>query len=164
MKHYEYEINQFVDGELPQQEHKGLFDHLAGCDECQKTLSDYYLLKERSREYSTRNLSQIKNTPSKNNMFYKIGFYTNAAAAVMLMFILFTNKPATLFVTKNEVRVDTVFVQKEVPLPQNQSVNNNSLTPGKKELIQKRKRPPYLEYLLSLRTEKVTQADLVRIN
>lgn len=164
MKHYEYEINLFADGELSAQDQKELFSHLADCGECRKTFSDYLLLKEKSRDFCSQNLSQMKNKPSRLNIFYKVGFYSSAVAAAILLFVLFTNKSAPTYITKNEVRVDTVFVQQDVPYTQNQNVKNSSLTPGKKELNQKRKRQPYLEYLLSLRTEKVTQADLVRIN
>jgi len=164
MKHYEYEINLFADGELPAQEQKELFVHLSECGECRKNLSDYYQLKERSRDFCAQNISQLKNARSKSNIFYKTGFYISAAAAVILLFLLFTDKPAPTYITKNEVRVDTVFVQKEVPTNQIQTVRNNSLTPGKKGLNPKTKRQPYLEYLLTLRTENVTEADLVRIN
>lgn len=155
MKHYEYEINLFADGELPRQDHKELFLHLPECDECRKTLSDYYLLKEKSRDFCSQNISYIKNKPSKQSIFYKAAFYTSAAAAVILLFILFTNKPAPTYITKNEVRVDTVFVQKEVSYTQNQMVKNSSLTPGKKELIQTSQQE-YLRYVMSLRTVTFT--------
>ncbi|PKL82533.1 MAG: hypothetical protein CVV24_09675 [Ignavibacteriae bacterium HGW-Ignavibacteriae-3] len=164
MKHFDDEINLFIDREIEEERRKELFAHLAGCDECRNTLSELLLIKERSRNYLTENLNFIKNKPDKSNMIYKIGFFTSAVAAVILLLMLTTSKPEKIYITKNEVRVDTVFVQKEVPSVQNQIANANSLTPGKKELIQKTKRQPYLEYLMTLRTEKVTQADLVRIN
>lgn len=161
MKHYEYQINLFVDGELPKGEHKELFVHLAGCDECGKALSDYYLLKERSREFCSQNISHIKNKPSKQNIFYKVGFYTSTAAAVILLVILFTSRPAQTYLSKNEVRVDTVFVQKEVSFTQNQIAQNNSLIPGKKELVSTSQQE-YLRYVMDLRTEVFTQADLIK--
>ncbi len=161
MNHYEYEINLFADGELPQHEQKELFFHLAECGECQKTLSDYLLLKEKSRDFCSQNISLLKNKPSKQNLFYKVGFYSSAAAAVILLFILFTNKQTPTYFTKNEARVDTVFVQKEVPSPQNQTVKISSLTPGKKEFVFTSQKE-YLRYVMSLRTEVFTKADLIK--
>lgn len=154
MKHFEYEINLFTDGELAKQDQKELFVHLVVCGECQKTLSAYLLLKEKSRDFCSQNISLLKNKPAWQNIFYKVGFYTSAAAAVILLFILFTNKPAPTYITKNEVRVDTVFVQ-------NQTVSNNSLTPGKKELVSTSQKE-YLRYVMSLRTEVFTKADLIQ--
>ena len=162
MKHYEYEINLFADGELPREDQKELFVHLAECDECRKILADYLLMKERSREFCSKNISLIMNKPSKQNIIYKVGFYTSAAAAVILLVIMLTNKPAQTYNSKNEVRVDTVFVQKEIPIAQNQLTSNNSLTPGKKELIEESSQKAYLHYLMSLRTVKITDADVIK--
>lgn len=162
MKHYEYEINLFSDGELPPHDYKELFVHLAECDECKKSLADYLLLKEKSKEFCSKNISFLMNKPAKQNMFYKVGFYTSVAAAVLLLFMLFTNKPIQTYNAMNGARVDTVFIQKEVPSTQNQNVKNNSLTPGKKELRKETSQQAYLNYMMSLRTVKITDADVIK--
>lgn len=164
MKHYEYEINLFVDGEPAENVKTEMFSHLSDCTECRSLLSDLITLKEKSRVYCSENLSQIKNKPKPASRFYKIAFYASTAAAILLLFLLVTAKPTETFVTKNEVRVDTVFVQKEIPIAQNQLTKNSSSTPGKKGKKSNAQKSSYLAYIISLKTEQVTFADIVSSN
>src|ERR1035437_2790820 len=106
MKHFDFEINLFVDGELGEKDKKEMFIHLSECEDCRNMLSDLLLLKEKSRIHITKNINEIRNLPKKNNLFYKIGFYTSTAAAIVLLFLFATSKPKGTFVTKNEVRID----------------------------------------------------------
>ena len=48
MKHFDDEINMFIDGELGDEMREELFAHLTGCDECQNTLTELLLLKATS--------------------------------------------------------------------------------------------------------------------
>ena len=163
MKHYDFEISLFIDGELENEKHNELFSHLAGCADCQKLLADSLVLKEKARVFCTENINEIKNKPKAVNKFYKYGFYASAAAAVLLIFLLASTKPKEVLVTKNEVRVDTVFVEKAINT--NQIVAVNTITPGKKVVTAKnKKREAYLDYLFSLRSEKLTETDLVSVN
>lgn len=163
MKHYDYEINLFIDGELDEENREELFLHLAECNECRNTFADLLLLKEKSKAHCSESINQLKQKPSVAKSFYKFGFYAASAAAVFLLFFLVSQKPKETFTTKNEVRIDTVFVQKEIPVTQNQLTNTNSLTPGKKELIQSSQQE-YLRYVMNLRTEKFTEADKLKLD
>lgn len=156
MKHYDYEINLFIDGELEEKNREELFLHLAECNECRNTFADLLLLKEKSKMYCSENINQLKQKPSSSKSFYKFGFFAASVAAVFLLFFLVAQSPKDSFIAKNIVRVDTVFVQ-------NQSKNINSLTPGKKELIQTSQQE-YLHYVMSLRTEKFTEADKLKLD
>ena len=160
MKHYEYEINLFVDGELEKEKQSELFEHLAACNECQSLFTDTFTLKEKTRLFCIENLNQIKNKPKPVSKFYKIAFYVSSAAAVLLLFLLITAKPKETFITKNEVRVDTVFVEKErtIALANNKSFS----TPGKEKLFNSQER--YLQYVNSLRTIKFTDAAIIETN
>ncbi|TSA28927.1 MAG: hypothetical protein D4R68_03190 [Ignavibacteriales bacterium] len=163
MKHYDYELNLFIDGELEEGNGEELFLHLAECNECRNTLADLLLLKEKSKMYCSENINQLKQKPSSSKSFYKFGFYAASVAAVFLLFFLFSRNPKDTFTTQKQVRVDTVFVQKGIPVTQNQLTNTNSLTPGKKELIQSSQQE-YLRYVMNLRTEKFTEADKLKFD
>ena len=159
MKHYEYEINLFVDGELEKEKHSGLFEHLANCNDCQSLFTDTLILKEKTRLFCVENLNQIKNKPKPVNKFYKIAFYASSAAAVLLLFLLVTAKPKETFITKNEVRVDTVFVEKEKPI----------LNEGKKELFANTKQKSkssnevaFVNEMKKMKTTKITLSDLIK--
>jgi len=162
MKHFDYEINLFVDGELGEIDKKEMFIHLSECEECRNTLSDFLLLKEKSRMHIAENIKEIKNTPKKNNLFYKIGFYTSTAAAIVLLFFLTSSKPIKPFTTKNEVRIDTIFVKKEIPIVQNKTAPAHSITPGKSKMPIESSQKEYLRYVMSLPSEKITNADLIQ--
>ena len=164
MKHYDNEINLFIDCELPDEQNKELFIHLEGCKECQNTFSEFIMLKEKTRTLCMENLNQVKNKPEPVTMFYKFGFYTSVAAAIILLFLLTTEKPKEIIITKNKVRVDTVFVSKESPTSQKQITVNSSLTPGKKELLVESSQKEYLRCVMNLRSEKITDADLIKLN
>lgn len=152
MKHFDFEINLFVDGELGEADKKEMFTHLSECEECRNTLSDFLLLKEKSRMHITENIKEIQNSPKKNKLFYKIGFYTSAAAAIVLLFLFATSKPKETFVTKNEVRIDTIFVKKEIPIAQNKIAPAHSITPGKRRMPEESSQKEYLRYVMSLPT------------
>lgn len=164
MRHYEFEINLFVDGELAGESRKELFEHLSECSECQNTFSQFLQIKEKSRTFCSDNLNQIKNKPKQSTKLYKIGFYTSAATAVFLLFFLVSQKPKETLITKNQVRVDTVFVQKENSNTQFQKTNANSITPGMKELPKESSQKAYLHYVMNLRTEKFTEADKLKLD
>ena len=164
MKHFDYEINLFVDGELGEADKKEMFIHLSECEQCRNALSDFLLLKEKSRMHIADNIKEIKNTPKKNNLFYKIGFYTSAAAAIVLLFLLTSSKPKETFVTKNEVRIDTIFVKKEIPIAQNKTAQAHSATPGKRRVPAESSQKEYLRYVSGLRSERMTDADVLKMN
>ena len=161
MQHYEYEINLYLDKELQAEKEPEMFQHLSVCDDCRKTFYNYKLVKEKSNQHFKNKYENIPSENSREFNPYKVISYISAAAAVILLFILFTNKPVPTYITKSKVRVDTVFVQKELPFTQNQIAQNNSLTPGTKELVQTSQQE-YLRYVMSLRTEVFTNAVLIK--
>ena len=162
MRHYNDEINLFVDCELEMEKRDELFSHLSECKECQNLLVDLLALKEKSRIFCSDNISDLKNKPKTINKFYRLGFYTTSAAAIILLFLFITSKPKETYITKNEVSVDTVFVQKEVPAAQLTNSNSNSFNPGKKGIGEKSSQQYYVDYVMSLRTVKITEADVVK--
>ncbi|RJQ61239.1 MAG: zf-HC2 domain-containing protein [Stygiobacter sp.] len=157
MKHYEYEINLFVDGELEKEKQSGLFEHLANCEDCQSLFTDTFTLKEKTRLFCVENLNQIKNKPKPVSKFYKIAFYASAAAAVLLLFLLITAKPKETFITKNEVRVDTVFVEKAV----NNEIKNVS-TLGKKLKTINSNQFSLVNEMKEMKSAKITFSDLIK--
>ncbi|OGU64220.1 MAG: hypothetical protein A2499_02105 [Stygiobacter sp. RIFOXYC12_FULL_38_8] len=157
MKHYEYEINLFVDGELEKEKQSELFEHLANCNDCQSLFTDTLILKEKTRLFCVENLNQIKNKPKPVNKFYKIAFYASSAAAVLLLFLLITAKPKETFITKNEVRVDTVFVEKAV----NNEIKNVS-TLGKKLKTINSNQFSLVNEMKEMKSAKITFSDLIK--
>lgn len=164
MKHYDYEINLFIDGELVETEKQEMFIHLASCEKCRNTFEDFIRLKESTRKIIGEDISEIKNKPKRTNLFYRIGFYASTAAAIIFLFIITTSKPKETFVTKNEVRVDTVFVKPRIPEVNNQITMTHSATPGKRSVSVESSQKEYLRYVASLRTEKLTEADIIQLN
>ncbi len=162
MRHFNEEINLFVDGELDREKQSEMFAHVAECGECRKLFSDLITLKEKARIICAENLDEIKNKPKAQNVgkFYRAAFYASSAAAILLLFLLATAKPKEVLVTKNEVRVDTVFVGKEKAIA---IVKKNSFSPpGKEELFNSQEK--YLQYVNSLRTIKFTDAAIIETN
>jgi hypothetical protein len=98
MKHYEYEINLFIDNELPAHGQKELFAHLAVCDECTELFHQYNKLKRGAKKYfdgiDTGAVDSIVALPvpamKKNEKTYRKHFYiSSAAAAILLLLFLF---------------------------------------------------------------------------
>lgn len=159
MKHYEYEINLFVDGELEKEKDSELFEHLANCEDCQSLFTDTLILKEKTRLFCVENLNQIKNKPKPVSKFYKIAFYASSAAAVLLLFLLITAKPKETFITKNEVRVDTVFVEKEKPLL---NEGNKKLFANTKQKSKSSNEVAFVNEIKKMKTTKITLSDLIK--
>lgn len=153
MKHYEYEINLFVDGELEKEKQSELFEHLADCQDCQSLFADTLTLKDKTRLFCVENLNQLKNKPKPVNKFYKIAFYASSAAAVLLLFLLITEKPKETLNTKNEVRVDTVFVQKEIPILETKYIPSNPNNETK--MVFNSSDKSYIAYIMDLPTIKL---------
>lgn len=153
MKHFNEEINLFVDGELGHEKQSEMFAHVAECSECRKLFSDLIILKEKSRIFCAENLDEIKNKPKAQTVgkFYRAAFYASSAAAILLLFLLATAKPKEVLVTKNEVRVDTVFVEKEVSVQKKPKRHITIVATKRKDNSQIK----YLDYINSLKTEKV---------
>jgi len=154
MEHYKFEISQFCDGELEEKETSQLFGHLAGCPECRKVFNEYLFIKEKAKDFCAGKISDsIKNTiPGKDvpadgrhnlkegkrkGLFYKTGFYISAAAAIILLFINLNTKKETVFMTKNEIKKDTVFIPKEKKIIKYVKVNQSPEMNNRK----------YLEYV-----------------
>lgn len=98
MKHYEFEISQFMDNELPADEQKILFAHLSECGECAKILSDFMNIKMGVKSAFDDMNVELKNSfavinahepVTKNRNVYKTMFYYTAAASVIFGFFLF---------------------------------------------------------------------------
>lgn len=159
MEHCEYEINLFVDGELPSGNTKEVFLHIAECEYCSKYFSEILLVKEKSKGYFTKHFDRLKNEHPKKNYFYKLAFYFSAAASIVLLMITLFDRPEIKYISKNEVRVDTIFVAKGIPIARTKTQRDFSFTPGKKEQSAEPSLKSYLRYVMSLRTVEFTNAN-----
>lgn len=164
MKHFEYEINLLVDGELPDADKKEVFAHLAECEECRMLFTQYLSIKDKSADYCAhliKGAKQEKKNPYavKTGNIYKSAFYISSAAAILIAFFLFNRMPDTHYIKKNEVRVDTVFVPKEKQVIKyvNSAGKPEKRTPEEKTL----KQQSYLSFVNGLRVEKITDADKI---
>lgn len=97
MKHYDFEVSQFIDNELSVPEQKVLFAHLAQCEECSAFLTDSMNLKKQINTHyldmnaesgSINALMNRINTRNKQNNYYKISFAISMAATLILGFFL----------------------------------------------------------------------------
>jgi hypothetical protein len=98
MKHCEFEISCFVDGELPAADEKELFAHLSECPECRRRLNDSLKMKkEISAYYSLMNYENnsavaaeyAKTRPGFSYFGYRLGLAASAAAVIALCFLLY---------------------------------------------------------------------------
>lgn len=97
MKHYGFEISQFVDDELSVEDQQMLFFHLAECKDCREILSEYIDIKNGVKSFYNDMDIELKSPAAsisyirlKRNI-YKPMFYFSAAALILLGFIfLFT--------------------------------------------------------------------------
>lgn len=145
MKHYEYEISLYADGELNDEMSREMFVHLAECAECRNLYSEFTLLEKKVKDNYSKSIMEtiadrklpalpgaILRQPEINvsdsnrsrtikdiqigkniNTFYKTAFYTTAAAAVIMLFVLISIKKPVQYIRNNDVRIDTVLVPKE---------------------------------------------------
>lgn len=161
MKHFEIEINEYLDGELEPEAQTELFGHLSACADCRNIFNGYLILKKESAKYLGKEINSIlgevktvvtfpvngtkKAIPAKSGIFYKIAAYTSAAAAALLFFLYINLKPEINYLKKEQVRVDTVFVPKEKIIIKTviQKEKNNYVNP---EANQK----AYLTYISTL--------------
>lgn len=166
MRHYEFEINLQIDGELGNEEQIELYNHLSICQECRDNFNKYNQLRRETKPIYNKNIANVLLNLNEDELigtrdagkvdsskkFYKIGFYISAAAAIILLFFLTSSKSKETFVTKNEVRIDTIFVKKEIPITQNKTVRAYSITPGKRSVFVESSQKAYLQYVMSLRS------------
>ncbi len=135
MKHYEFEISQFVDNELNVAEQKKLFLHLSECETCRETLSDYMGMKKDAKlfyneiKFTAANPTKFLIESDKKRNNYKALFYIAAAASIILCFALISQLNS-----KNNFKESLNAVQaKYALLHQNYDDLNNSLIAKEKE-------------------------------
>jgi len=151
MKHYDYEINLFVDGELTVDEEKKLFIHLSDCDECRKEFSEILLLKEKSRKFISDEISKLTGKLNRRVGIFKVTTISSVAASIVLLLLLLTSKPEKEFYTKNIVRVDTIYVSKSLPITQTKITKGSLNTPREKRPPESSSQKEYLRYVMNLR-------------
>ena len=97
MRHFEFEISQFIDNELPLSEKKELFLHLSQCDECNLFLEQSLKMKTEVKSYYSRvkpegkpllKVSNVSQPDHRKTTIYKMLFYTSVAATIILGFFL----------------------------------------------------------------------------
>lgn len=132
MKHYEYEINLFIDNELPAPGQKELFAHLAACNECSALLQKYIRIKSAARDYfagidadaanSIMPLPDQKNTEIRRS--YKKHFYISAAAAVVLLLLSIYHfyQPDSTLKKNNDVKKEFITSR---DIKSHTDINNN---------------------------------------
>jgi Predicted transmembrane transcriptional regulator (anti-sigma factor) len=160
MKHYEFEISLLIDGELDNSGRNELFAHLAKCDECRETFTEYLQLKDKSKEFCVKEMSKPKNKLHGNN-FYKISFYASAAAAVILIIMLVNIKPPAKYITKTVIKHDTLLIADKSTAMEKKLPAKTSLTAKSKINQAKKKDEKLIQYVLNIPSEKITNADIV---
>ena len=105
MKHYEFEISQYVEGELPPGKKEELLSHLSKCKKCSKTLDEYERLKNNIADfykavpsYTNNNLivSNRNYRHFKNN--WRVRYVVPLATAALIIFLFLTRE--SLFMHK----------------------------------------------------------------
>jgi hypothetical protein len=159
MKHYEFEISLFVDGELPEMGKKELFTHLSECMECRDTLSEYLLLKEKGASFCAVKMETLKKNGQAKNRFYKYILYTSAAAAILILALNINLKPH--YITKTEIKYDTVFVSQRIEADNNVKMKP-VLTSNKKRILKEIKASKMIYNIKNMASVKITDADLIK--
>lgn len=100
MKHYDFEISQFIDGELEENLQKELFAHLAECTACRNVLFEFLEIRNKSKKFFEGiNLHQqdvvlsgdVQHEVNKKNYYIPL-FYFFAAASIILGFLFLINQ------------------------------------------------------------------------
>jgi len=163
MKHYEFEMSLYLDGELPKENEMELFSHLTGCEECRKEFLKFHLVKEKTKNHFTKKLEVNELKKDNRSKIYKIGFYAVSTAAVLVFFLL-SKEPETVYLSKTDVRVDTLIVPKEKVVMRylkqkdktyTKSIKSKGKIPISKEDV------TYLISLSEMRTEKFSESDVL---
>ena len=100
MKHYDFEISQFIDGELEENLQKELFAHLTICENCRLLLYELMDIKDKSKRYFKGIIPDLNEAilPStsfkkrKEKNIYKPLFYIAAAACLLIGFLFLINQ------------------------------------------------------------------------
>ncbi|HEX2983434.1 MAG TPA: zf-HC2 domain-containing protein [Ignavibacteriales bacterium] len=164
MKHYEYEINLFIDNELDESSQKDLFLHLSQCEECRRDFAKYLIIKEKSRKVIAKDMLSMKTFFLKkkdqpaNNIYNRAAVFVMAAAAVILLFLQVQKAPeAPLIVEK--FKTDTVFIH---TVATNKSDQGPVDLPKAESSVKSSPRND-MRYIMSLREIKLTVADQIEI-
>jgi len=92
MKHYDFEISLFVDNELDEEMQREMFEHLAKCDECRKTIQCFLGIKKEVNNYygsmSTAPVPVLSGSAVRNNSRSTI-YAFSAAASLIIVSVLF---------------------------------------------------------------------------
>ncbi len=156
MKHYELEISQFVDNELPVDEQKKFFVHLSNCEECGRTLSDFMRIKKESKLFYNGMDVDFKRSiklpetilPKKEKNIYKALFYFSVAASIVLgiLFLLqqldgnkIGTKYSILEAKYTALSKNYFDVLKDKAKNFNALLTTNAETPSKKYILKKTK-------------------------
>jgi hypothetical protein len=163
MKHYDFEISLFVDGELTGNSKDELFVHLSKCRECRDAFSNYLLLKEKSREFCSQQIDGVENNKMEKNLVHKAYFYTSAAAAVILAALLIGIKLQPAYKAKTYVKIDSVFVvPPKIEIPGHNPKAQASLNYVNKKIPKQLSGSKLIESVLNMPSEKITDADLIK--
>lgn len=97
MSHYEYEINLYLDKELPLEMEAELFLHLSQCQQCRVEFRKCQQVKEGSKYYFKNKYEESGVIVTKQFNPYKYFTYFSAAAALVLIFLQVFNPAISLF-------------------------------------------------------------------
>lgn len=94
MKHYDFEISLYVDNELDDEMQTEMFEHLAKCDECRKTVQGFLSVKKDVNNYYgpisayTAPVPELPANAAVNNSRSSI-YAFSAAASLIIVSVLF---------------------------------------------------------------------------
>jgi len=158
MRHFEIEISQYIDGELPSEECSELFNHLGTCAECRNEMLVLNKVKENSKNHFIKMISGTETKIDVWRSIYKIGFYVTAAATIVLLIHALTHKAEPIYLTQQKIKNDTVYVTRERVI---YSTVKNTIVKTNKEQKPANNDENYLKYVMSLRSEKFSKADIL---
>jgi len=179
MKHYEYEISLFVEGELPSNKQEELLSHLSGCDKCSEILLDYTNVKN-NIAYFYKTLSfgknEIRHPLIKRNKFiFRTGMprviipISIAASIILILLFLITpglhrQKIRSVPLIKNESHVKKINKVEEFLSPDSKLESITIKNIKKKQVVSNYKNilifNKVIDHAIALREKKYVSTEL----
>jgi hypothetical protein len=117
MKHYEFEISQFTDGELPPEEETEMFSHLQECSNCRMVFRDYMELKRKNSAFFSGLAADLPVIKLPENKQKTIPLYYAAVASIVLFGLLTYTYLNFISAHGEAVRLHALFAARKTEMP-----------------------------------------------
>jgi len=148
-----------LDGELDNNGRSELFAHLSNCEECGNLYSDYNLVKNKCKDFTSEQIELLRDISKDQRGFYKYAFYFSAAASIIFLMLFLFNYTRDTFFINQQKQVDTVYIQDYKSFSNKEKVEALYRKTTNEFSDKMNSEVEYINYIKSLRTVRFNKVD-----